>query len=93
MFAKGSVAVNVEAAWNLAPNAPVEELNGNAVIPFWLAAYRNPDAGGGVGMLFPEPHPKSTDARRIARHVLAAARGQFEFILSTCLNLTTNPLW
>ena len=39
MLAKGSVAVNVEVAWNPAPNAPVEELNGNAVIPFWLAEY------------------------------------------------------
>jgi hypothetical protein len=77
MFAKGSVAVNVEAAWNPAPNAPVEELNGNAVIPFWLAAYRNPDAGGIWGLPFPEPpHPKSTDAKRIARHVLAVAQGQ-----------------
>jgi hypothetical protein len=39
MLAEGSVAVNVEVAWNPAPNAPVEELNGNAVIPFWLAEY------------------------------------------------------
>lgn len=75
MFAKGSVAVNAEAAWNPVPNAPVEELNGNAVIPFWLAAYRNFDAGWGVGLSFREPpHPKSTDTRSIARHALAAAQ-------------------
>src|ERR1022692_877725 len=53
MFAKGSVAVNTEAAWKLVSNAPVEELNGNAVIPFSLAAYRNSDAGCVVGLPFP----------------------------------------
>jgi hypothetical protein len=80
MFAKGSVAVNTEAAWKLVSNAPVEELNGNAVIPFSLAAYRNSDAGCVVGLPFPEPHPKSADAKRIARHALAAAQEQFVFM-------------
>src|ERR1700690_316607 len=91
MFARGSVAVNVEAAWNPAPKAPVEELNGNAVTPFWLAAYRNPDGKGIVGLAFPEPHPKSTDAKKIARHVLAASRKQIG-LTSKLLNLTTSSL-
>jgi hypothetical protein len=78
MFAKGSVAVNTEDAWKPVPNAPVEESNGNAVIPFWVAAYRNPGAGVVVEVPFPEPpHPESTDTRRIVRDVLTAAQKQF----------------
>ena len=46
MFAKGSLAANTEVACDPVPNAPVEELKGNAVIQSWLVAYRNPGAGG-----------------------------------------------
>jgi hypothetical protein len=90
MFATGSVAVNAEVAWNPVPNAPVEELNGNAVIPVWLAAYRNPDAGCGGGISFPEPpHPNRTDTKTIARHPLAEVKNN----LHPCLTPSpTNPI-
>ena len=80
MFAKGLLAANIEVACDPLPNAPVEELNGNAVIPSWPVAYKNPVAGcagGANGLLFLElPHPKSTEAKRTARHVSAAAQQQ-----------------
>jgi hypothetical protein len=75
MFAKGSLAVRVEVACDPVPNTPVEGLNENTVIPFWVAAYRNSDLGAFT--FIERPHPKKTETKKIGKPALTAAQKPF----------------